>query len=58
MNRWMKMRIEVGINAPVLAYFNPGDQPSIMVQTTVPASSPGAWPPWGITVSGYYVNLP
>jgi hypothetical protein len=52
------MRIEVGINAPVLAYFNQGDQPSIVVQTTTPASSPGALAPWGITSRGYYVNLP
>jgi hypothetical protein len=48
----------IGLNATVLAYFNPGDQPSIVFQTTTPVSSAGALPPSGITVSGYYVNLP
>jgi hypothetical protein len=48
----------IGVNAPVLAYFNPGDQPTIVFQTTTAVSNPGALPPSGITVSGYYVNLP
>jgi hypothetical protein len=48
----------IGINATILAYFNPGDQPTIVFQTTTPASAAGALPPSGITVSGYYVNLP
>jgi hypothetical protein len=48
----------IGLNATILAYFNPGDQPTIVFQTTTPISSASALPSSGITVSGYYVNLP
>ncbi len=48
----------IGLNVPVLAYFNPRDQPTIVFQTTTPMSAAGALPPSGISLSGYYVNLP
>jgi hypothetical protein len=48
----------IGLNVPLLAYFNPGDQPTIVFQTTTPVSIASALPPSGISVSGYYVNLP
>ena len=48
----------IGLNVPLLVYFNPGEQPTVVFQTTTPVSSASALPPSAISVSGYYVNLP
>ena len=48
----------IGVNAAVLAYFDAGNQPTIVVHTTAPISQAGFVGTSEIALSGYYINLP
>ena len=48
----------IGVNAAVLAYFDAGNEPTVVVSTTTSISQAGFVGTSQIALSGYYINLP
>ena len=48
----------IGVNAPILAYFDPGMKPTIFILATALISDSQGLTTGSIVLSGYYVNLP
>ena len=48
----------IGINAPILAYFDPGMKPTIAILATALISDSQGLTTGSIVLSGYYVNIP